>query len=350
MNDNVIFRATAIFLFVICVISLLPLVVLVFEFGDSAFCGEAVWSYVAKLYGSYFIFPIFGVIVAVFLFYPLAIALMILREYRQPLIYIAAFWLVFTVGLSAIEFFGSPRAVFEVAPQTFHSAQGELIYGKLATICAPETFAYKMKFDAYQKDLDDLVKAGRSYSSYVYYVAIPAQVGLHSTLLCVFLLIIYLKKPFIDNYLSQQGFNRLRANFFLCFGLALSLGAVWCIYRLSYRFDHALAFGGMDQTNKLYVDYLIFGLYFVVIAIYIVFAGLDLEKTAKTMSQIALVVGVLGFSAAVPTGYASAFFGTKASIFNFIGMFILLLILIALGLLIGTPPPPLRQRPEPEDG
>jgi uncharacterized membrane protein len=102
MNDHVIFRAPTIFLFVICAISPLPLVVIVSDFGDSAFCGEAVWCYVAKLYGSYFLFPIFGVIVAVFLFYPLAVALMILREYRQPLVYIAGFWLVFTVGLRAI--------------------------------------------------------------------------------------------------------------------------------------------------------------------------------------------------------------------------------------------------------
>lgn len=91
MSDRALFRIASTFLAIVCGMSLLPLLVLILEFGNREFCGEAVWSYVAKLYGSYFLFPIFGVMAAGFLLYPLTVVLMILRDYPQLRIYVGTF-------------------------------------------------------------------------------------------------------------------------------------------------------------------------------------------------------------------------------------------------------------------
>src|ERR1700722_16968948 len=79
--------ASATVLFSLSAISLLPLLVLYFEYRDiGAFCGESFWFYVAKMYGSYFLFPIFGVLAAAFLVAPFATFWLILkRKDFQPL-------------------------------------------------------------------------------------------------------------------------------------------------------------------------------------------------------------------------------------------------------------------------
>jgi hypothetical protein len=355
MSYRLALRIAAAFLFTISAISLVPIVVLAIEFRGRTFCDQPLWAYIAKLYGSYFIFPVFGMIAAICLVIPFAIILMILslQNFRWILRLAVYFWIAFVVLASSIELFGSPRAVFEVAPRAFDARQGVTVYEKLSTICRPQ-FAYASHFDTYQADLQNLLqdKNNRSFSGEIYLGVIPFQIALHATLLSVFLLAIYLKKPLIDKFLATAGLEWVRSNFFVVFGLSLIIGSIWCIYRLSYRIDQARAFGGEHpflQNNPLLADYLIFGLYFIVVTLYIIFAGFDLEKVAKTSAQVAAAAGVLGFSAVAPLGYTSQFFGIDASIWDFIGMVVVLLILIALGLLFSARPPELPP-PEPEDG
>lgn len=196
----------------------------------------------------------------------------------------------------------------------------------------------------------ELVKAkatGLSDSHYVYYVAFPAQAGFLILLLACFFIIIYLRKPFIEQFLSDRKMNFDRNNMFVMFGLALIIGSIWCLYRISYRVDNDNLFG--NGNNTLYADYVVFWLYFSIITIYIILAGFDLEKLAKTASQVAGAAAVLGLSLTAPKGITDYFFGLSASMQNFAAVLILIVILIGIGLIFNNPPPaPLPI--EPEDG
>jgi uncharacterized membrane protein len=73
MRYQTVYAKSAAILAILCVVSLAPLFVLYLEFRGIQFCNEAYWYYVAKFYGSYFLFPIFGIIVATFLVVPLTV-------------------------------------------------------------------------------------------------------------------------------------------------------------------------------------------------------------------------------------------------------------------------------------
>jgi hypothetical protein len=124
--------------------SLLPLAVLYFEFGGREFCHQPYWAFIAKFYGSYFLFPIFGVIAAAFLIVPVAVLWSILDigQYRYIRRYVTCAWLGLIALTCLIEFTGSPYAIFEVAPQTLNVAPSKIFYDRLETICT-KTFAYK---------------------------------------------------------------------------------------------------------------------------------------------------------------------------------------------------------------
>ena len=188
MLYQAVYARSAIILTIICAASLLPLLVLYLEFRGIPFCNEAYWFYIAKLYGSYFLFPIFGTIAAIFLLVPFAVLMLVLQvENFRPILRYAAVALIGLVTIaSLIEFTGSPHAVFEVSPQALRSGNGQKFFNKLKTACTSD-FAYKGKYDgvegSYQYDLGDAKSSGLSYSHFVYYVAVPAQVALLVSLL-----------------------------------------------------------------------------------------------------------------------------------------------------------------------
>jgi hypothetical protein len=163
-------------------------------------------------------------------------------------------------------------------------------------------------------------------------------------MLCVFGLIIYFRKLFIVQFLDNARLEWEKDNFFLLFGLALVIGSIWCVYRISYRTDNAAAFG--PENNDLTADYTVFWLYFAIITIYITFAGFDLEKLAKTGSQIASAAGIVGLSF---TGVSGRFFGLDARFQNVLAVIVVLFVLIVVGLLFNNPPPPPPLH-EPDDG
>src|SRR5262245_9225478 len=260
-----IYAASAAILFGLCAISLLPLLVLFLEFHGE-FCNQPYWFYIAKFYGSYFLFPIFGVLSAAFLVPPFATLWLILKEDANKLIQrrVLYVWVGIVIAASALEFTGSSHAIFEVSPRALDTAEGQKFYNNLKTICTP-TFAYKGKYDgspvSYQSELVKAlsVPGGRSYSGYVYFVAVPAQAALLVALLCGFGLIAYFKKPYITEFLAREHLNWEKNNVFLLFGLALSIGSIWCLYRISYRLDNVELFG--SSNNPLFADYVVLYLY-----------------------------------------------------------------------------------------
>jgi hypothetical protein len=353
-----VYAASAAILFGLCAISLLPLLVLFLEF-DGEFCNEPFWFYIAKFYGSYFLFPIFGVLSAAFLVAPFATLWLILKEETNKIILrrVLYAWIGVVAAASAIEFTGSSHAIFEVSSRALNSSEGQRFYNNLKTICTP-AFAYKGKYDgspdSYQRELVKAlsVPGGRSFSGYVYFLAVPVQAALLVALLCGFGLITYFKKPYITRFLAREGLNWEKNNVFLLFGLALSIGSVWCLYRISYRIDNIDLFGKSNNplysdNNPLFADYVVLYLYLLVVAIYVSFVGFDMEKIAKTTSQLAAAAAVIGLSLAAPTGFAGHFFGVQASFQNIAAVVIVLLILVGIGLLLNNDPPPLSQAEAP---
>jgi hypothetical protein len=164
--------------------------------------------------------------------------------------------------ISALEFLGSPNAIFEISPTAFDSPDGQNIYQRLETICGANSPYRNHYADLFQSDLARLVAREKSYLSYVYFIAVPAQVGLHISLLSAFMVIVYFRKQYITTVLDAWRSPWLKQNFFVVFGLALIIGAIWCLYRISYRIDNNVIFG---NNNPLYGDYIAFGIYFVVI-------------------------------------------------------------------------------------
>jgi hypothetical protein len=333
------FNIAAVALFALSAISLLPLLTIYWEFRGIPFCNEAYWAYIAKFYGSYFLFPIFGILVAAFLIIPCAVFAAILRDkrHRSVLAYVVGFWVGLIAIASAIEFTGSPNALFDASPKSIASDDGKVFFDHFKTICSDQ-FAYKNHYDLYQTELHKAATAGPSLSGYVYYLAVPAQIALLAAVLSVFFLIIYFRKTFIEGYLSQARLRWEANNFFLLYGMALIVGSIWCLYRISYRVDNNSYFGA---NNNLLADYLVFGLYFLIVAIYIVFAGFDMEKLAKTGSQLSSALAVIGLSLTAPSGIIVYFFGLKASLQNFFAILVALLILVAVGLIFNAPPPKL---------
>jgi uncharacterized membrane protein len=124
MRYSEVYAGSAAILFGLCVISLLPVLVLFLEFHGE-FCTEPYWFYIAKFYGSYFLFPIFGVLSATFLVPPFATLWLILKQERNKAVLHRALyvWVGLVVAASALEFTGSSRAIFEVSQRVRQGCQ-----------------------------------------------------------------------------------------------------------------------------------------------------------------------------------------------------------------------------------
>jgi hypothetical protein len=288
------------------------------------------------------LFPIFGLFSAAFLLAPFASLWLILNidPNKRLLRRVAYVWIGLVFVASTLEFTGSPYAVFEVSPQALSSPAGSTFLDRFKTLCT-SNFVYKDNYDgnaaSFQSELAAARANGRSYSAYVYFLAIPAQAGSLLVLLCAFGLIAYFKKGYITTVLAREQLNWEKNNIFVLFGLALTVSAVWCLYRLSYRIDNAQLFG--TQNNPLFADYVVLFLFLVMLAVYISFIGFDLEKLAKTMTQLAAGATVIGLSLTAQTGLADHFFGLRASFQNIAAALFVLLILVGMGLLFNNEPP-----------
>lgn len=350
MGGRRVYLGISAILLTLCLVSLLPLLGLYLEFSGLEFCGQSYWTYIARLYGSYFLFPLLGLIAGILLIVPLsAMWLIVSREsYRRLTIYALAGWVTLVVVASGLEFTGSPNALFEVAPTALSHGAGKTFFERFSTACGAASFAYKGKFDgsddSYQTELSKAIVAGKSYSTYLYYFVIPFQAAFLFLFVVAIFLISYFRKPFISDFLARERLSWEKDNIFLLFGLALMVGGLWFLYRLAYRADHDQLFGGSTSFSA---DAAAFWLYFSIIVIYITLS-FDLEKLAKTIAQVASAATLLGLSI-LPSKYSGQFFGLGASVQNVLALVVLLCILIGIGLVFNAAPPVL-SRAEPDDG
>lgn len=147
MHYRTALTAAVAVLLVTCVLSLLPLAILYFDFAGLKLCGAPYWTYLAKFYGSYFLFPIFGVLAAAFLLRPFAILWLILSH--DALKHVFRYALGGIVALIAIasflEFSGSPNALFEISPDALQQSDGKLFFEHFQTVCMYRKFCIQRK-------------------------------------------------------------------------------------------------------------------------------------------------------------------------------------------------------------
>src|SRR6516164_9674159 len=106
MRYSQLYAASAAILFALALLSLLPLLVLFVEFHGRQFCDEPYWFFIAKFYGSYFLFPIFGLFSAAFLLAPFASLWLILNidPNKRLLRRVAYVWIGLVFVASTLEF------------------------------------------------------------------------------------------------------------------------------------------------------------------------------------------------------------------------------------------------------
>jgi hypothetical protein len=173
----------AIFLISTWIASVLPLPILIYEFGNISFCEgtTTVGHYLATYYGSMYVYPIsIGVFFMLALYVPFSAT--VERITRAHILWIGGLILALTVGgLCLVEFIGSPSAIFEISPEVLRAPQGQSFLAKYGDFCkAP--LAQKHNFVAEQRDIDGLISLGKSYSAYVYYVGVAGGVTAQLTL------------------------------------------------------------------------------------------------------------------------------------------------------------------------
>ena len=101
------------------------------------------------------------------------------------------------------------------------------------------------------------------------------------------------------------------------------------MFRLTYRHD---MFNLLGVDNPFLGDWAVIFLYFVVLAVFVLYFGLGLEQFAKTISTIfQFFVFVLGVGY-IQFNQADRFFGTKATVMNVFVLFLLFVFLSALTL------------------
>src|SRR4051812_31705834 len=114
-----IFLYSGIFLATLWLLSALPLPFLFFEFGDIKLCGDvSLAAYLAGFYGSLYIYPVsVGIFSFTALYLPLTTAVACIHTSGKLKIVVAVL-LASLLVLTAFELVGSPKAVFELSPNT----------------------------------------------------------------------------------------------------------------------------------------------------------------------------------------------------------------------------------------
>ena len=332
-----VFVGSAVYLLLLWVLSSLPLAALVYDFGGIPLCksnqSNLGW-YLATYYGSLFIYPcVVGIFVLIALYLPLTTALMVGLKRERVLMLSGIFIIVTAALISFMEFYASPRAIFEIDPQVLRSnPEGQAFLAYLDPICDPNTKALAGKFDEYQQKIEQLVALGSSFSGAMYHVGVIAQALSFITLFTVFGLFIFFRKATL-----LRATTYFQSSIFFLLGCAIFYGSIWCLFRLTYRVDGNTLFG---QHNTFYADYAIVFLYGIALLVFVLYFELELEKIAKKVSQVAQLLAFIFGIAIIQKGDASYIFGSRASLMNVLALFLLLVFLsvISLAFVIRTRP------------
>ena len=317
MRAKRILRNCAFYLGAIWIIAVLPLASVLFEYGHVPLCpGTSLGWFIATLYGSFFIYPVaIGGLAMAALLLPLTAAFFIPKTNR-PIYVLLGLYVVTTIIVSALEFYAEPGALFQIRPDAI-TANPQFLAG-LKLACSGDPFP------GYQTHLPALIAAGSSITGWFYYPGFIAQALMQNALFWAFVAFVYFRK---DEIVQRAPYLRNAVSYLL--GYALFLGSIWCMFRLTYRHDmsHLL---GVD--NPFLGDWAVIFLYFVVLAVFVLYFGLGLEQFAKTISTIfQFAVFILGVGY-IQFDQADRFFGAKASGLNIFVLFLLCAFLSALTL------------------
>jgi hypothetical protein len=300
-RNKVVFSCAAC-LAAVWLVACLPFVVVLVEFSRVSLCpdGRLGW-FIATLYGSFFVFPVFiGGLLAVALVLPLATTVTLARGKRSGTV-LLGFFIVTSALICALDFAFSPGALFEVRPDVI-AAHPAFLAGLRAAACQDQTFR------DYSSQIAPLLALGRSWTGLVYYPGFAALTLLQNTLFVVLAAFIFFKRDVIELRAPY-----LKGAVFYILGYAMFLGSIWCLFRLSYRNDMPRLFA---LNNPLAGDYAIIGIFLLSLAVWVLYFEFNLEKLAKTVTQISQLVAVVGGAALVKFDTGGAFFGTRASVMN----------------------------------
>lgn len=327
--QRAILVACGLYLVLLWALAVLPLLVVLYEFRIIELCRSiSLGWFIATFYGSFFIYPFFvGGFATAALFLPLATAVSLVRQSRTAVWALLAFYVCTTAVIAYLEFFHSPRAVFEIAPGALDAHPNVISGLKAACERAP--------YPNYLVDLAAIIQQG-SYSSYTrwaYYVGFVAQALIQNAIFVVFLIFIYFDKRRLAEAAPCLGHS---ITFIL--GYAIFLSAIWCLFQLTYRHE---AFALFKMDNPMSGDYALVVLYTIVLTVFVVYFEFNLEKLAKTISTIGQLVAFVGGVVVLQLkqDQAHLFFGSQATIVNAFILFILFAFMTALALAFLLKPP-----------
>lgn len=332
-------------------LSVLPLAVLLGEFGVSlGECERAAWYY-AKLYGHFFVFPItFGLLAVVFLTTPWICTVNTIRGLPSPrrgrvitflgasIVVIVAFasWAEFAKATPAIWSFKAAATNFPTASRSEESA--DVIHKGLAALakrCGCETQECRQGKDApangkpaMKPPLSELqyFEGERSYTEWAYYVGFIAN----TTWMALLFGVVVMRAGHSDR--SQGGLTLA----------AMALATAWVPFRASFLWEKQQLY---EADPLLPLNFLIF-LAFIVLHMHMFrlhVLRLDDRKQQVVLGAGNLIVGVLallsasiGSLAKSNTGWLAdgghhlvSWFGSQSSLLVYITMLLLVLVMIA---------------------
>ena len=317
MDQRRLVLLCAVYLAVIWIVAVAPFASVLAEYGSIPLCpGTSLGWFIATLYGSFFIYPIaIGGLSMAALVMPLATALRLPRTNR-PIYLFAAFYVATTFVICGLEFMASPNGLFQVSPKAILGSP-EFLSG-LRKACMAQPFA------DYPQRLASLIGRGWTYTGWLYYPGFLAQTLMQNALFTVLLAFLFYPKATIEKKAPY-----LSGTIFYLLGYAIFLGSIWCLFRLAYRQDMVQ---WLHNENPFGGDYAVVALYLLVLAVFVLYFQFDLEKLAKTISQIAQLMVFVGGVAIVKFDKGDSFFGLRASIWNIFALFLLFVFVSALTL------------------
>jgi hypothetical protein len=325
-KDRVILGCAA-YLFLIWLVACLPLLSVAFEYRGIVLCAdlkqwpaatpESLGWLLATLYGAFFIFPLaVGGFAMIALVLPLATLVFLVRDKRAGPVLIA-FYVHTTAAICFLEFYASPPALFQVAPEVIASRPAFLA-GLSKAICPGSPTA----FTDYRGQLAAMLSTGRSWTGFFCYPGVVALTLMQNALFVVFLGFIYFDRGEIKRKAPY-----LKDVIFYILGYAMFLGAIWCLFRLSYRNDTQILF---NYSNPFYGDLAIIGTFLFALVVGVLYFQFQFDALAKTFTQIGQLITLVVGAAAVHFNWAGAFFGTRASVMNVVALALFFFFLKAL--------------------
>lgn len=297
-------------------VTIVPLAIVLIEYRSVQLCGESLGWFLAKLYGSIFLYPLlFGTLALIAIFPPLVAATHYLGRYPRLGRLLLGATVLAVALIAVVEFTGSKAAPFEVAVAGYGSVLGiDYLAERQAAFCSQSDKTGKADLTIQTESL--LAEFGRSATGFAYYFAVVGIV------IQQILGLVVLATFFNMKYSSSRYLYLFRGRTLVLIGSALFFGSLWCLYRLTFRLEEPLIY---TQTSGFVGDYAVVGAYVLFFAFFISSFWIQIEKMKARASIViqagAWALGVLSLHFAVDSRFV---FGSKASVANLVVILLLL--------------------------